>query len=184
MNSAYISLGSNLGNREENLQKSIALLEALAGEVMATSSLYETEPWKMDDATSFINQVILLNTTLSADKLMDVLLETENKMGRVRANQSLRQAQTDLPQTHKGALNNTANYESRIIDLDILFYNDEVISAEKLTIPHPALHQRKFVLEPLAEINPDLIHPIINKAISALLLECEDTYEVSRIISK
>jgi 2-amino-4-hydroxy-6-hydroxymethyldihydropteridine diphosphokinase len=183
MNSAYISLGSNLGNREENLQKSIALLEA-AGELVAVSSLYETEPWKMDDANSFINQVILLNTSLSAEKLMDVLLETENKMGRVRANQSLRQAQTDLPQTPKGALNNMGKYESRIIDLDILFYNDAVISTEKLTIPHPALHQRKFVLEPLAEINPDLIHPTLNKTVSALLLECEDTYEVSRIISK
>jgi 2-amino-4-hydroxy-6-hydroxymethyldihydropteridine diphosphokinase len=166
MNSAYISLGSNLGNREENLQKSIALLEA-TGELIAVSSLYETEPWKMDNVTSFINQVILLSTTLSADKLMDALLETENKMGRVRA------------QVSKGVL-----YESRIIDLDILFYNDEVISTDKLTIPHPALHQRKFVLEPLAEINPGLIHPIINKAVSALLLECEDTYEVSRIISK
>ena len=160
-----------MGNREENLQKSIALLETSGGEVMATSSLYETEPWKMDDATSFINQVILLNTTLSADKLMDVLLETENKMGRVRSNQSLRQAQTD-------------KYESRIIDLDILFYNNEVISTEKLTIPHHALHQRKFVLEPLAEINPGLIHPTLNKAVSALLLECEDSYAVAKIISK
>jgi 2-amino-4-hydroxy-6-hydroxymethyldihydropteridine diphosphokinase len=166
MNSAYISLGSNLGNREENLQKSIALLEAV-GELVAASSLYETEPWKMDNVTSFINQVILLSTTLSADKLMDALLETENKMGRVRA------------QVSKGVL-----YESRIIDLDILFYNYEVISTDKLTIPHPALHQRKFVLEPLVEINPGLIHPTINKTVSALLLECEDTYEVSRIISK
>ncbi len=173
MNIAYLSLGSNIGDREANLLKSIALLQKEAGEIIAISSLYETEPWNMDDSSSFINQVIEVQTKLSADKLMDILLETETKMGRVR------------PQTPKGALNKTdTKYESRVIDIDILFYNDAIISSDKLTIPHPLLHQRRFVLEPLAEINPNLIHPLLNKAISALLLECKDSYMVAKIMSK
>jgi 2-amino-4-hydroxy-6-hydroxymethyldihydropteridine diphosphokinase len=163
MNSVYVSLGSNLGNREANLLKSIELLNKTAGKVIAVSSLYETEPWKMDDATSFINQVILLETNLNAEKMMDVLLETEIQMGRVRT---------------------SAKYESRAIDIDILFFNDAIISSDKLTIPHPYLHQRKFVLEPLAEINPGFIHPKLKKDIARLLLECEDAYSVAKVMSK
>jgi len=163
MNIAYLSLGSNIGDRETNLLKSITLLQKDAGEVTATSSLYETEPWKMDESGSFINQLIEIRTSLPADKLMDVLLETETKMGRVRS---------------------SGKYESRVIDIDILFYNDAIISSDKLTIPHPLLHQRRFVLEPLAELNPNFVHPVLNKAISALLLECNDTYTVAKIMSK
>jgi 2-amino-4-hydroxy-6-hydroxymethyldihydropteridine diphosphokinase len=163
MNSVYISLGSNLGNREANLLKSIELLNKTVGKVIAVSSLYETEPWKMGDVTSFINQVILLETTLSADKLMELLLETEMQMGRVRTSKK---------------------YESRAIDIDILFFNDTIISSDKLTVPHPYLHQRKFVLEPLAEINPGFIHPKLKKDITRLLLECEDAYSVAKVMSK
>jgi len=163
MNSVYISLGSNLGNREANLLKSIELLNKTVGKVIAVSSLYETEPWKMGDVTSFINQVILLETTLSADKLMELLLETEMQMGRVRTSKK---------------------YESRAIDIDILFFNDTIISSDKLTVPLPYLHQRKFVLEPLAEINPGFIHPKLKKDITRLLLECEDAYSVAKVMSK
>jgi 2-amino-4-hydroxy-6-hydroxymethyldihydropteridine diphosphokinase len=160
-----------MGNREENLQKSIALLQTMGGEIIKVSSLYETEPWKMDDSASFINQVIILKTLLPAYALMDALLEIESKMGRIRpsVNNGLRQAQAD-------------KYESRIIDMDILFYNDTIISTTKVTIPHPLLHQRKFVLEPLAEISPGFIHPVLNKDISQLLLECTDAYTVAKIM--
>jgi 2-amino-4-hydroxy-6-hydroxymethyldihydropteridine diphosphokinase len=163
MNSVYISLGSNIGEREANLQKSIELLNKMAGEVVLASSLYETEPWEMDGAKSFINQVVLLKTNLSADELLDILLEAERSLGRVRT---------------------TGKYESRVIDLDILFFNESIITSDKLTVPHPFLHQRKFVLEPLSEINPGFVHPVLNMTIDSLLLECGDSYKVAKITSK
>jgi 2-amino-4-hydroxy-6-hydroxymethyldihydropteridine diphosphokinase len=163
MNTAYISLGSNRGKRKENLERSIAQLNEKAGEVALCSSLYETEPWKMDNANSFLNQVVELKTTLPAEKLMEILLGIEAFLGRVRRE---------------------GKYTPRTIDLDILFYNNEVISTEKVKVPHPLLHERKFVLEPLMEIAPDLIHPILKKNSSQLLKECKDTYAVAKVMSK
>ena len=163
MNTVYISLGSNVGNREETLLKSIALLNEKAENVIAVSSLYETEPWKMNDVNGFINQVVELRTELSAEELMDTLLLIEQSLGRTR---------------------NSEKYESRTIDLDILFYNNDIISTEKVKVPHPLLHERRFVLEPLAEIAPAFIHPKLKKSISQLLLECKDSYTVARMMSK
>jgi 2-amino-4-hydroxy-6-hydroxymethyldihydropteridine diphosphokinase len=160
---AYISLGSNKGNREENLQKSIALLNEKAGKVIAFSSVYETEPWKMDDAMSFLNQVILLETELSAENLMDILLQIENLLGRIRTQ---------------------GKYESRTIDMDILFYNNEVQTTGKVIIPHPHIQERRFVLEPLFEIAPELVHPVLKKSISQLLDECKDGYAVAKTMSE
>ena len=163
MNTAYISLGSNIGNREETLLKSIALLNEKAGTVIIVSSLYETEPWKMNDVEGFINQAAELTTKLSAEELMDTLLLIEQSLGRTR---------------------NLGKYESRTIDLDILFYNNDILSTEKVKIPHPLLHERRFVLEPLAEIAPKLIHPTFKKNITQLLLECKDSYTVARMMSE
>jgi len=163
VNTVYISLGSNVGNREETLLKSIALLNEKAENVIAVSSLYETEPWKMNDVNGFINQVVELRTELSAEELMDTLLLIEQSLGRTR---------------------NSEKYESRTIDLDILFYNNDIISTEKVKVPHPLLHERRFVLEPLAEIAPAFIHPKLKKSISQLLLECKDSYTVARMMSK
>jgi 2-amino-4-hydroxy-6-hydroxymethyldihydropteridine diphosphokinase len=156
-------LGSNIGNREETLLKSIALLNEKAGNVIAVSSLYETEPWKMENAGGFINQAVEVRTQLSAEELMDTLLAIEQSLGRTR---------------------NSEKYESRTIDLDILFYNNSILSTEKVKIPHPLLHQRNFVLEPLAEIAPAFIHPKLKKNITQLLLECKDSYTVARMMSK
>lgn len=166
MNRVFISLGSNLGNRSANLQKSIDLIEEKAGKVSLTSSLYETEPWQMASQTkNFVNRVILIETSMGAEYLLDTLLDIERQLGRLR---------------------NSANtlYESRIIDLDILFYNEELISTTKINIPHPLLHKRMFVLEPLAELQPNFIHPLFNKSIKTLLSECTDTTVVEKIVSK
>jgi len=163
MNRVYISLGSNRGKREENLQRSIELLNEKAGKVVQRSSVYETEPWQMTDSTNFLNQVVLLETALNADTLMDTILGIESALGRIRI---------------------AERYEPRTIDIDILFFNNDVLETEKVTVPHPHLHQRRFVLNPLSELAPGFIHPVLQKSMEQLLQECGDSLEVSRLVSK
>jgi 2-amino-4-hydroxy-6-hydroxymethyldihydropteridine diphosphokinase len=163
MNKAYLSLGSNRGDRQSNLSKAIELLNNKAGKVVSKSLLYETQPWKMDDETMFINQVILLETALDANTLMDLLLEIETSMGRVRT---------------------AAKYEPRIIDIDILFFNNDLISSEKLTVPHPFIQERRFVLVPMAEIAPEYVHPVLNTKIYQLLTVCKDNSRVVQLVLK
>lgn len=163
MNRAYLSLGSNRGDRDGNLEKAIKLLSDWAGNIVAESSLFETLPWKMIDSTDFLNQVILLETALPAEKLMDVIFQIETLMGRVRTQKK---------------------YEPRTIDIDILFFNDEIIETDGLTVPHPLMQQRRFVLEPFAEIAPDFIHPVFQKSIRGILKECPDKSKVRKLVSK
>lgn len=163
MNKAYVSLGTNRGDRLANLKNAANLLSTLAGKIIAVSSIYETPPWKMIDATDFLNQVLLLETNHTAIQLMDILIEIETSMGRVRT---------------------TGSYEPRIIDLDILFFNDEIINNEKLTIPHPLIQERRFVLEPMVEIAPEFIHPIFKKSMEELLRECGDKSAIQKLVSK
>ena len=163
MNKVYLSLGSNRGERQGNLSKAIILLNKQAGKVVSLSSLYETQPWKMEDDTNFINQVVLLETALDANTLMDCILEIETLMGRIRT---------------------AAKYEPRIIDIDILFFNNDVVSSEKLTIPHPFIQERLFVLAPMVEISPDYIHPILKTKIYQLLSVCKDHSRVVKLVLK
>ncbi len=143
---AYLSLGSNLGDREGNLRDAIGRLGAV-GNVDAVSSFYETEPVDFLDQPWFLNCVVLLETDLAPKILIQRLLEIERAMGRERLQP-------------KGP---------RLIDIDILLFSDEMINRPGLTIPHPALHERRFVLEPLAEIAPDLVHPVLKKTTRELL---------------
>ncbi len=163
MNKAYLSLGSNRGNRESNLKKSIELLNEWAGEAIQASSLYETPPWKMDDDTDFFNQVVLLQTTMTPAELIDTIILIEVMMGRTRSSKK---------------------YEPRIIDIDILFFNSEIINSSNLVIPHPLLQERRFVLEPMVEITPDFVHPVFKKNMMQLLGECSDKSEVRKLVSK
>lgn len=163
MNTVYISLGSNRGNKEQNLQKAIELLAEKAGEIESCSSVYETEPWQIDDDESFLNQVLLLRTALAPALLMDTLLDIEKSMGRTRT---------------------TAKYEPRTIDIDILLFNDEIMVTDKITVPHRYMHQRKFVLAPLTEIAPALVHPLLKKSVEQLLKECADGCNISRQVSE
>jgi 2-amino-4-hydroxy-6-hydroxymethyldihydropteridine diphosphokinase len=142
---AYLSLGSNLGDREVQLREALRHLAAI-GQVLAVSSFYETEPVDLTEQPWFLNCAVVLETGNSAQELMASLLEIERQMGRQRMQR-------------KGP---------RSIDMDILLLDDYVISSQKLTIPHPAMHKRRFVLEALAEIAPDLIHPILKKTIRQL----------------
>ncbi len=146
IHTAYLSLGSNLGDRDANLQEAIRHLEAF-GRVKARSSLYETEPMEMTNQPWFLNCAVAFETDLVPHELLDSVLSIEKSMGRQRL----------IP---KGP---------RVIDIDILFFDDQIENSADLTLPHPALHQRRFVLEPLAEIAPSLEHPILNQSVTEML---------------
>src|SRR5690606_12457981 len=151
---AYLSVGSNLGDRQANLQKAVELLNEKGGKVTSCSSVYETSAWGFQ-SDDFYNICLGIDTPLSPDELLVCMLSIETTLGRTRDPEA-------------------ENYAARTIDLDILFYHDYIIKNEHLTVPHPHLQLRRFVLEPLAEIVPGKIHPVFNKTISELLEECED----------
>ena len=158
MNKVYLLLGSNLGNRSDHVNLAREQINATIGPVITESSIYETESWGFEGA-DFLNQCILIETGLEPQKVMDEIIRIENNLGRVRAG--------------KG-------YENRTVDIDILFYNDEIISTTDLVIPQKDLESRRFVLEPLNEIASGLVHPVINSSIRLLLSECKDRSKVAK----
>jgi len=153
-----ILLGSNLGNREEQLQLATAEILRLCGDLLAKSSIYETKPWGFEDECDFLNQVIVIKTSQSPVNLLHQLLEIEIYLGRKRTNSD--------------------GYISRNIDIDILYYGNIVVETEKLSIPHPRLHLRRFTLVPLFELMPDFIHPVLQKSHSELLQTLDDSSAV------
>ena len=152
MATAYLSLGSNLGDRLRLIQEAVGPLTVEAGPVTALSSLYETEPWGFSSPHRFLNVALALETTLSPETLLAVTQRIERDLGR----------------THKSV---DGRYADRTIDIDLLFVGDAVLDTPALTLPHPRLHLRRFVLEPLCEIAPDLCHPLLRKSVSQLLAE-------------
>ena len=149
---AYISLGANIGDRQQNIEKAIELLDARIGKVEACSALLETEPWGFDSVNKFLNAAIAIETALSPLDLIEKTEEIEKEIGR-------------LPEKKGGA------YEDRPIDIDILLYEQTVIQSERLTLPHPLMHKRRFVLMPMVEIAPNVIHPILNKTMQEIAKE-------------
>ncbi len=158
MNRAYLLLGGNIGDRVDNINEAVKEISEIVGDVISKSSLFESEPWGFEHAQNFINQVILVETSLDANTLLETVLEIEKDLGRTRSN--------------------NAGYQGRTMDIDILFFNDEIINTADLIVPHPYLHKRMFTLLPLAEIAGDLNHPTLNKSIKDLILECDDKVKV------
>ena len=159
MRTAYLLIGGNLGNRKENLAKAVSLINEQCGSLTRSSSIYETEAWGNTDQPSFLNQALEISTSLTARLLMRRVLRIEEEMGRIRKEK----------------------LGPRIIDIDILFFENEIHDLRFLKIPHPEMQNRRFVLVPLAEINSNLQHPVLKKTIAELLEECPDNLEVKKI---
>lgn len=153
MNEVYLSLGSNIGDRLEYLSKAIDLIGQRIGNILKKSSIYETEPWGFTTTNLFLNQVIIIYSSQSPTDILREIQLIEKDIGRIK---------TGL------------QYSSRVIDIDILLFNDLVVESPNLIIPHPHLHKRNFVLVPLSEISPELIHPIYQITIKELTLNCLD----------
>ena len=159
MHIIYLLTGSNIGDSELNLLKASKFIHQQIGKVVAASHVYKTEPWGNKDQQVFLNQVLKIETQLEPKQLLKTILEIENQMGRDRK----------------------IKWEPRIIDIDILFYDDQIIDEENLQIPHPLLHERRFTLVPLNEIASSFIHPKLNKSINHLLEICEDNGIVEKL---
>ena len=159
MMNVYLLLGGNLGDRQAYLKDAISHIETEVAPVVKASAIYETQSWGKTDSPDYLNQVILIQTELSAQTLLQKLLNIEWVIGRTREEK----------------------WGPRIIDIDILFYGDEVIDETDLQVPHPHLHTRRFTLEPLAELAPTLIHPVLLKNILQLKNELTDSLIVKKL---
>lgn len=156
---AYLLLGTNLGDREQFLIRALALLEKQIGTLVAVSSVYETEPWGTQGQSSYLNQAVAIQTILSPHDLLETILAVELQLGRVREGQ----------------------WGDRTIDIDILYYGTVVVNVPKLEIPHPRLHLRNFALYPLSEIAPDFIHPVLSRTNRSLLENSTDILSVHKL---
>lgn len=155
---AYLLIGGNLGERERVQRESLAALELECGRLLQRSSLYESAPWGFDHERYFLNRVVKLETSYDPDQLLSMLLGIEECFGREREGE--------------------AGYQGRVLDLDILYYDDRIIRDSTLKLPHPRIHERRFTLAPLHEVAPDLFDPLRQKDVRTLLEECPDPLEV------
>lgn len=159
MERAYLLLGSNTGDRALLMNAALVRIELLVGRIIKTSSIYETQPWGKTDQPAFLNQAIVVETSLAPELLLFTLQDIERSLGRVR----------------------TGKWEPRSMDIDIVLYGNAIVNEPDLVIPHAGMAERRFVLVPLAEIAGAMVHPTSEKTINQLLDECPDTLSVEKI---
>jgi len=159
MSKVYFSIGSNKGNRSQLINEAIDKIDISIGRVELKSSIYETQSWGFK-SNNFYNVCLLIESSLSVESIFNKILKIEKDMGRLKSGNK---------------------YSDRCIDIDILFVEDIIVNNKNLIIPHPRLHLRNFVLTPMLDIAPDLIHPILNKSIKQLELECDDNDQPKKI---
>ncbi len=153
---AYLLLGGNIGNRSQYIEEGIRAIEQICGHTAQRSPFYETAAWGKEDQQDFLNVALCIETILSPQQLLESIARIEAQLGRQRLEV----------------------WGARTLDIDIIFYDDLVVNAPNLVIPHPHLQDRRFVLEPLAAIAPDLVHPLLHKTVRELLAECLDKLPV------
>lgn len=161
-NSVFLLLGTNLGDRMHYLESATALIREQVGEITAESPIYETESWGYCD-NDYLNQVICCATTLKPEDVLERTSQIENTLGRIR---------------------NKEGYQARTIDIDILFHENQVVDTPDLTIPHPRIQERRFVLIPMCDISPEMVHPTLKKTMKELLQCCTDSCNVKLYLKK
>lgn len=159
MNKVYLLLGTNEGDRQGHLNQALEAIAQKCGNVLKRSSLYQTAAWGLKEQADFLNQALIIETNIAPSQLLTELKEIEKETGRVK----------------------TVKWGPRVIDIDILFYGQDIVNLPDLTIPHPFIPQRRFTLAPLNEIAPGYIHPVLNQTIASLLETCPDTSKVTML---
>lgn len=160
MHQVFLGTGGNIGNKHDNFDKVYTFIKNELGAIVKSSAVYETPPWGFDATENFWNMVLIIETEFSATELLQKINKIEDSFGRTR---------------------DGVNYKSREMDIDILYYDDEIINTENLTIPHPLLHKRLFVLVPLTEIAPQFVHPVLKHTSLEMLNICEDKSVIRKI---
>lgn len=150
MAKVYIGLGTNLGDKEQNLRTAVHKIEERIGKIVSLSAFYATAPWGFTSDNAFLNAAVCAETSLPPLEILSITQSVEQEMGR----------------THKSV---NGEYKDRVIDIDLLLYDDLILDTPTLKLPHPLMQERRFVMEPLAEIAPDLVHPILKKKMRELL---------------
>ena len=160
MEKVYLCLGGNVGDTQQYLNQAISLISSRIGRVAAQSAVYQSEPWGFNAEQMFLNQAVMAETELKPEVVLESCLQFESELGRTRSGNG---------------------YEPRTIDIDIIFFGNQIIDTPDLKVPHPLMHQRNFVLQPLCEIAPNLVHPVFGKTMHQLLAECDDKSAVEPI---
>jgi 2-amino-4-hydroxy-6-hydroxymethyldihydropteridine diphosphokinase len=162
MSTVTLLLGGNQGDTQKILAQALGFIELRVGEIINCTSMYKSPPWGFEDSQWFLNQVVVVETSFDAHEVLENTQTIEKEMGRKKKT--------------------TTHYEARPLDIDILFFDNLIISLPDLFIPHPRLHQRRFTLVPLVEVAPEKVHPQMNKRIRVLLEECSDKSEVVKLL--